>query len=215
MKSTKWLVILIAGAVVLSGLAGSFGQAKSKKMPAQTRSKFAASERKVGDDVLVTGYGETEQSARSNALRKAVEVVEASVNERLDGRRAIPARLMTPSYLEGMLVIAEEGKPEKDPEADNAIRARYKVSLNEGYLNTVASEARKEWIAEEKEERQDRVGDRHLTLARILGGVLAVLLVAAGYLRLEEATKGYYTTLLRAGAIGLLLAAAAGLVLTM
>ena len=39
-----------------------------------------------------------------------------------------------------------------------------------------------------------------LLLARVLGGALAVLLVVAGYLRLEEATRGYYTKLLRLAA---------------
>ncbi len=37
-----------------------------------------------------------------------------------------------------------------------------------------------------------------------LAGVTALLLVAIGYLRLEEATKGYYTGLLRLSALGLL-----------
>jgi hypothetical protein len=43
----------------------------------------------------------------------------------------------------------------------------------------------------------------------------AVLLVITGYLRLEEATKGYYTTLLRVAAIGVLVATAIGLVMTL
>jgi hypothetical protein len=59
--------------------------------------------------------------------------------------------------------------------------------------------------------RQGRMESRHLILARILGGLVAMLLVLGGYLRLEEATRGYYTSLLRLSAVGVLTAVGAGL----
>lgn len=211
MKATWWLVILIAGAVVLSGVTGSFGRGKKSSAkankPAETRT--------TDEGVLVDGYGETAEAARKNALEKVIEVVEARLGKKFDSERSIPAHLVTPAYLEKMSVIAEDGEPEKDPNADNALRARYKVNITGAYLDTVNSESRKAWMAEERSERQERVVDRHLSLARVLFGVLAVLLVVTGYLRLEEATKGYYTTLLRMAAIGVLVATAVGLVMTL
>ena len=45
----------------------------------------------------------------------------------------------------------------------------------------------------------------------MLGGVVCLLLVVGGYLRLEEATKGYYTRLLRLTAIAVLIGVGVGL----
>ena len=56
-----------------------------------------------------------------------------------------------------------------------------------------------------------RLQQRHKSVALVLAAVVALLLVVAGYLRLEEATRGYYTGLLRLGAAALLLLAGAGL----
>ena len=46
-------------------------------------------------------------------------------------------------------------------------------------------------------------------LGKVLAGMVALLGGVAGYFRLEEATKGYYTTWLRLGVAGL--ASAVGL----
>jgi hypothetical protein len=53
--------------------------------------------------------------------------------------------------------------------------------------------------------------DRQLLLARLLAAAVAVLLVITGYLRLEHATRGYYTTLLRLAAVGIVAVVSAGL----
>jgi hypothetical protein len=65
-----------------------------------------------------------------------------------------------------------------------------------------------------KMDREQRMPARHLLLGRVLAGFLAVVLVAGGYLRLEEATRGYYTLLLRAAALAFLAMVGAGLYLT-
>jgi hypothetical protein len=66
------------------------------------------------------------------------------------------------------------------------------------------------------EEMQDRARQevrqhRQAVLFRVLAGLVVLLLVLGGYLRLEEATRGYYTGLLRITAASLLLLVAAGL----
>ncbi len=52
--------------------------------------------------------------------------------------------------------------------------------------------------------REERSGGRMKIAGMTLAGFVALLLVGGGYLRLEEATKGYYTTLLRATALGII-----------
>ncbi len=59
--------------------------------------------------------------------------------------------------------------------------------------------------------REQRMQQRQWLGARVLTGLVVLLLVAGGYLRLEEATRGYYTTLLRAVALGVLALVGAGL----
>lgn len=49
-----------------------------------------------------------------------------------------------------------------------------------------------------------RIKSRMGTTVIAVAGLVALLLIGGGYLRLEEATKGYYTALLRIGALGVL-----------
>jgi hypothetical protein len=57
------------------------------------------------------------------------------------------------------------------------------------------------------------VSERHLIVGRVLAAFVAVFLVVVGYLRLEELTRGYYTTLLRLGAGAVLALTVLGLFL--
>jgi hypothetical protein len=62
-----------------------------------------------------------------------------------------------------------------------------------------------------KQAQQYRMQERQkYSLLALLGG-MGLLGVVGGYLRLEEATKGYYTRLLRLAAIGILVVIVAGL----
>ena len=54
---------------------------------------------------------------------------------------------------------------------------------------------------------------RHAFVGRALGSLVALFLVVFGYLRLEELTRGYYTLLLRLGAVGVVLMTVMGLFL--
>jgi hypothetical protein len=55
-----------------------------------------------------------------------------------------------------------------------------------------------------RHDRDYRVQQRMLWLTRLLVGLVAVLAVVAVYLRMDEATKGYYTGWLRVAALGVL-----------
>jgi hypothetical protein len=64
-------------------------------------------------------------------------------------------------------------------------------------------------------DRQERVAEvqaaRHLLAAKLLAALVALLAVAAGYFRLEELTRGYYTGSLRVLALVCIAGVAAGL----
>jgi hypothetical protein len=63
----------------------------------------------------------------------------------------------------------------------------------------------------QKEARQQRASGRMIGLGKGLGMLVALLAALGGYFRLEEATKGYYTTWLRLTTVGFIGAAATGL----
>ena len=48
-------------------------------------------------------------------------------------------------------------------------------------------------------------------MVRVLAALVALLAAVACYLRLEDATKGYYTTLLRLAAVGFVALVGAGI----
>jgi hypothetical protein len=161
---------------------------------------------------VVTGYGETAAAARANALLEAQDWLERELRADLKASWSVPRKLLEPGNLERMGVInvkdAEEAarvpfiKDVKDDEP--AWQQRYKVTLTPVFVDSVVKEARAEWVKHESTERHDSAVSRQKVLLKGLGAVLALLLVVAGYLRLEEATRGFYTGLLRAVALGIL-----------
>ncbi len=80
---------------------------------------------------------------------------------------------------------------------------------------TVTPSVRREFDTQEeayqKKVRDERATTRQGVLARILAGLVALLAAVACYLRLEDATKGYYTTLLRLAAVAFVTLVGAGL----
>jgi hypothetical protein len=191
MKSPSWcLAILAAGLVLVGGLnLSAFGSSNRKgRKPAKTPPVAVKQAEEVVD-----GYGSTARDARARALENAQERVTELLRQKAgDPQWHPPAELLEPGYLEGKGVIAEVGKPEPSGD-DKALVARYKVQLTDEYIRHAQQLA-----------RHERVLERHLCLARVLGGIVAVLLVTAGFLRLEEMTRGYATQLLRLAAFALL-----------
>jgi hypothetical protein len=61
-----------------------------------------------------------------------------------------------------------------------------------------------------REDRHFRTEQRQLLLVQVLGGLLALLMAVAGYVRLDEWSKGYYTGWLRLATASLIGAAGAG-----
>lgn len=191
------VVLVVADLRTSESVAASKG--RGKPAPATVR------EPQPVEDV-VDGYGETEDKARKLALERAQKRVRELLVERFRQTSWQPREeQLDTEFLARHGVVTKRGEPEAAPlMGEKMLVARYQVGLTESYLSEVIRQARSE-----------KVQERHLLLGRVLAGILAVVLVAAGYLRLEEMTRGYATQLLRALAIGLLTLVGAGLWLTL
>jgi hypothetical protein len=178
----KWMpLVLLAGCVV---------------GPSEDGTARAAS---TGLTWTETGYGETIDVARELALEKARYSVEDYLqrNHPDIGWQPTIERLRK----EGVVRVDE-------PKQGNfAEKKGYEVTAHVdltklGKLQVDVDQAR-------EQAQENAVFWRHLLLGRILAALVALFLIVGGYLRLEELTRGYYTTLLRvgAGAVMLLIAA--------
>lgn len=110
-------------------------------------------------------------------------------------------RLPSDEYIEAHLVKDRQimtVKPSENP--DHA--GEYQVTLNLGVTDKDYDQLVMEERRLQEEERQGRIHERMLGLGKLLAIVVAGLGAVAGYFRLEEATKGYYTTWLRIAAVG-------------
>jgi hypothetical protein len=205
MRSTWFLATLAAGLVLVAGVRLSTCGAAPRKS-ARKAAPAVKAPVEQGPSEIVDGYGPTARDARARAIENAQDrVAELLRKEAGDPTWQPPAEQLDPEYLERFGVIAEADKPVKTTiRGAEAVVARYKVQLTDEYFHAV-----------QKVARQERVFTRDMGLFRLLGGVLAVLLVVTGYLRLEEMTRGYATQLLRLGAVAVLGLAAFGIWLTL
>jgi hypothetical protein len=193
MRSKWWFILLVIVAVAGNNgisftAAAGRGKAPKKAPPAMPRAFDP-------DENMVEGFGETAPAARNRALVHGQERVEKLLRERFrEANWTPPQELLAAEALTHYGVLEEQGKPEpaKGLGDDRAMVSRYKVQLTNRYLEKVQSVA-----------REHRVEERHKLLARMLGGLVVLLLVVAGYLRLEDMTRGYATTILRVMAVSL------------
>jgi hypothetical protein len=102
-------------------------------------------------------------------------------------------------------LVRPEGQPQRVRVGDEEVwQVVYRVDVTTPKLQELRKLAMHQALLH-------RLEQRHKSVLLVLAAVVALLLVVAGYLRLEEATRGYYTGLLRLGAAALLLLAGAGL----
>jgi hypothetical protein len=155
----------------------------------------------TGPTWAVKGYGETSDDARQRALEKARD----SVEEYLQTNH--PSINWSPT-IQGLLgdsVVKVEDPKQSDLAQLIGYEATAHVDLRSANLVKLQVD-----VDQAREQAQENaVFWRHLLLGRILAALVALFLIVGGYLRLEELTRGYYTTLLRvgAGAVMLLIAA--------
>jgi hypothetical protein len=145
----------------------------------------------------VTGYGENPSDAREQALEKARNSVEEYLVSHYPSLGWKP-RIQT--LLAENVVKVDDPKEGKFAERD-AYEATAHVDLRTANLGKLQTE-----VDQAREQAQENVIFwRHLLVGRVLAVLVALFLIVSGYLRLEEMTRGYYTTLLRVGAGAVLL----------
>jgi hypothetical protein len=186
---------------------------------------------------VVEGVGTTQDAALENALDSAL----TKVNEYLDEQR--PAIEWRPSrdYVRDNLVRSlrdndpdlklasqDQDWKERTPitvpgqkatglseqrKVGEEGRTVYRVLLRVDVAPRDLDEIKKLELKHQQELRDERARARQMVLVRLLAGIVAILIAVASYLRLEDATKGYYTTLLRVVAVAFVAAVVAGLAL--
>ena len=149
----------------------------------------------------VTAWGKTVQDGNEVALDRAREEVEDYLARQSPPVHWKPSR----DWVDKNLVKTRHPEP-KDHDEEPLLGQGYDVTLK-------VEVGPKQYREILENDREQRVQQRALLLARILAGVVALLVAVVGYLRLDEATKGYYTLWLRLGALGLVGGVAAALLL--
>jgi hypothetical protein len=130
----------------------------------------------------------------SIADRKALDALDAGDNKdnvteaSLDGRKSV----VETKHFEGL---------------GDMRRAVVRVEVDQQARSEIEEQERQY----QHKERQERATARQSIMVRVLGGLVALLVVIACYLRLEDATKGYYTTLLRLAAVTFVVLVGAGI----
>jgi hypothetical protein len=201
MRPNWWIVLLGLG--LLAGLNALAPTAEGGRRPRRAQVEDPAAP--ASAEVVVDAYGRTPERARAVALAKACDAVAELLRKKIGGPDwQPPSGELDPDHLIDLKVITPKGDPEpRDLNGERGVVARYRVQLTAEYVSEVHKSA-----------RAQRQVERHLLLARGLGVGVVLLLVVAGYLRLEEATRGYYTALLRLAAVAVVALAGLGVWLT-
>jgi hypothetical protein len=193
MRPSVQLRLFIVGLIVL-GLGNSIARAEMR-----LRFPFKGVGNVLTQPVIqkeFEGFGQTVEAAEQMALEEANGWI----------AKNLPIGWVpSPDYLrtKGMVRFGEPTtrvfeEPVADVKEAKVVHAT--LLINRGQLDEMQEQGR-------QEVRQQRQG----VSVRVLAGLVALLLVLGGYLRLEEATRGYYTSLLRLTAAILLMCVAAGL----
>ncbi len=149
--------------------------------------------------VEATGFGETEEKAKVDALKNAAERVKT-----LMGMQKPPLESFVVDQAYARKLVAP-GRPGDDI-AEGGLKLKQWVmpfrTDTDWWSNVVR--------ADQEAQRKARADQRHTWSARVVLGLTVVLLAGFGYVRLDEYTQRRYTTWLRIAGIGVATSVAAG-----
>lgn len=165
----------------------------SRSLATQQRAPLSKETKDAKLVTVVDGYGPTKSQAEIIALGRGRDYIMEWLAEQSVGYR-LPPELLEIEYLknEGMLRLLEAKEVAK-----GRWYGQVRVDVQEAFVRKVQTQARDDYLL-----------DRHLLVARILGWIVIALLTLAGYLQLDEMSRGYYTRRLRVAACVLLIVAA-------
>lgn len=143
------------------------------------------------------GLGPTVQDAENNALEQGREWVAEQLRSRYGQRSWSPSV----AQLQRDNILRPVDSPIKELLSDGVYyKVVYAVTLTPAH-----------WQKFEERIEHQRVEERHHLMVLVLIGIAVALGVLSVYLYLEESTKGYYTGLLRLGALAVVVLAVLGL----
>jgi hypothetical protein len=198
MRPTTW-VILVAVCLVTAGIRAQPAAPAKRALVRATDSRFAAGPEMVFDIAIDAKYGATDEDARGIALDDAVVKIDAYLQN-----HEKPALLWHPDkeYVKNNLILTQIEKDadldEKTPEIKRVVQLRVGATP-EKYRDILLQDKRL------------RVEQRQWFLARILAVLVASLTAATAILKVGAASKCVTSGWLKAGSVGVLAAAAAGL----
>jgi hypothetical protein len=141
------------------------------------------------------GYGSNVKLAEQDALQECCKWLNS------EGGLGWSAN---PDYLRDHKMVRfselEDKQFEEQPDLGTVKRVKMTLQISEVQARDL-----------QKQSQQQRMKERHKLSLLVLIGATCLLGVVGGYLRLEEATKGYCTRRLRIAAIGILIAIVIGL----
>jgi hypothetical protein len=152
----------------------------------------------------VEGKAEEPDVAESMALLKAQHAIDEYLRNQMPRVRHLPDE----DYIRDQLVRAKHVEP-PSPSTEGKYLVKLDLVLTDEDYEALLARDRQDI----EDAREVRIQTRTVDLGRILVALVALLATVAGYVRLEDATKGYYTAWLRLAAVGFLAAVGAGLFL--
>ena len=191
-------IVCILIASVRGGSSGSSGRkANSKSISVKVNNKVNETSSSSVEISFWTkpSYGRSEEIARQLALEAAQRELTGQLAKK------IPSLRWTPSieYIDERVkeVLPTEDKVEVDGRQMQGVSLLVELS-GDDYLEI------------EHLDQHMRRDQRQVFLARIVASIVTICAAVAGYLRLDEATKGYYTNLLRLGSLAVIGTVGAG-----
>jgi len=149
-------------------------------------------EKAIVDLGSINAFGQTEERARTVAQLKARDRVLAFLAKQEPPIKYEPSLefLQTHHFVKDEAMTVEVAK---DPDGKEVGPSQHECSVKVELPKSAFEEIL-------KQENQSIQGDRQWLAGKILAVLLAVVLAVGGYFYIDEATKGFYTVLLRIGA---------------
>jgi hypothetical protein len=183
MRIPGWLHLLTL-CLLAGGFQASCSLAQAGPKPVEPK-KFVIKEE-------FTGYGETVTQAQTDAMARGCQWLEEHSGL---------------SWSPDTVYLRQHNMVHFDEPTDEKFEHAGTMKVVKMQLQITAEQARDM----QKQAQQERMKSRQGLSLLVLVGLVGLVGIVGGYLWLEEATKGYYTRMLRLAAIGILILIGLGL----
>jgi hypothetical protein len=150
----------------------------------------------VGPAWEINGWGRDLPEAEEYALNGACEKIEAYLQRQVPPLKWVPSlKYIREHFVQGPAQRHEDQDKEVAAGPDKYLVKCWSltVAITPTEMQKLVRQDQLHQAEQRRKARESVMEDRMFLLVRLLAAVLAVLLAVAGYLRLDEWTKGYYT----------------------